>query len=77
MTPKEAMRQYCQTFLRLVEAKPNSAVEHALERELDALAPLVHRKLKDSELERWRLQALAELQSYLMGADVELSGLHG
>lgn len=71
------MRQYCQTFLRLVEAEPNSDVEHALERELDALAPLVHRKLKDSELERWRLQALAELQSYLMGAEVELSGLHG
>lgn len=71
------MRRYCQTFLRLVEAEPNSSVEHALERELDKLAPLVHRKLQDPELERWRLQALAELQSYLMGEDVELSGLQG
>lgn len=46
-------------------------------RELDQLAPFVHTKLKDPEQERWLQQALADLHAYLMGEDVELSGLRG
>lgn len=72
------MRLYCQTFQRLVAVTNlDPEAEHASERELDYLAPLVHKKLKDPDMERWRLQALAELQSYLMGEDIELSGLQG
>ncbi len=72
------MHRYCQVFQRLVETKNLPLQDELfLESELDALAPFVHRKLDDAGEERWRQQALAELHTYLMGEDVQLSGLHG
>ena len=76
MTPHDAMRLYCQTFLRLVETTfPGSDAERSLESTLDDLAPLVFTPLPDLGQEHQRQQALAELHAYLMGEDVRLSAL--
>lgn len=60
------MYRYCQPFLRLVEAEPDSDVGHALEREFDDLALLVHKKLEDPEQARWRLPALADIEPHIV-----------
>lgn len=76
MTPKEAMRLYCQTTLRLLDWEHlRDGDLTTLETLLDDLGPLVYGKLADPEQDRWRLQALGELHVAMMGEDVELSAL--
>lgn len=76
MTTQDAMHRYFQVFQHLVETENLQLQDELfLESELDALAPFVHKKLDAAGEEHWRQQALAELHTYLMGEDVQLSSL--
>lgn len=68
MTPKEAMRLYCQTYLRLMDWEHlRDGDLPTVEAMLDNLGPFVYRPLQDAAQGHWGKQVLAELHLYLDG----------